>query len=407
MRLTSDGNLLISAGNLGIGQSAPVAKLHIGAETEANLTMQGLFVQGTKAQYASVNGLIQNQLCVYDDTASTAGSGGGISFGANTGSSQRTWLASIEARRDSATNDATNYAGSLVFYTRPAQSPTVERMRITSAGNVGINGTPTYKFDVGINSQTQSATVGSNGLIRNATAADTSPYTQARIIVYGGTSVDTANWGYFAYGADANMRIVYGKIGSASGPSLIFGTTSAIDGTGAFSESMRIDGSGNLLVGKTTTSTGTQGVVLAAGTSSFANSSGTASINMNNIGFGGISMSFQYSGSQKGYIEITSTAVNYVTSSDQRLKTNIVDAPEGNIDSIKVRSFDWLEDGSHQTYGMVAQELLTSAPYAVSQSSNSEDMMGVDYSKLVPMLVKEIQSLRARVAQLETKGELK
>jgi len=31
-------------------------------------------------------------------------------------------------------------------------------------------------------------------------------------------------------------------------------------------------------------------------------------------------------------------------------------------------------------------------------------MMAVDYSKLVPMLVKEIQSLRARVAQLETKG---
>ena len=30
-----------------------------------------------------------------------------------------------------------------------------------------------------------------------------------------------------------------------------------------------------------------------------------------------------------------------------------------------------------------------------------EDMMSVDYSKLVPMLVKEIQSLRARVAQLE------
>jgi len=28
-------------------------------------------------------------------------------------------------------------------------------------------------------------------------------------------------------------------------------------------------------------------------------------------------------------------------------------------------------------------------------------MMGIDYSKLVPMLVKEIQSLRARVAQLE------
>jgi hypothetical protein len=51
---------------------------------------------------------------------------------------------------------------------------------------------------------------------------------------------------------------------------------------------------------------------------------------------------------------------------------------------------------------MVAQELNTVAPEAVSTPEDSEEMMGVDYSKLVPMLVKEIQSLRARVAQLET-----
>ena len=50
---------------------------------------------------------------------------------------------------------------------------------------------------------------------------------------------------------------------------------------------------------------------------------------------------------------------------------------------------------------MVAQELQSVAPEAVSQGETEEDMMGVDYSKLVPMLVKEIQSLRARVAQLE------
>jgi hypothetical protein len=78
---------------------------------------------------------------VYDDTASTAGAGGGISFGANAGSSQRTWIASIESRRDSATNDATNYAGSLVFYTRPAQTPTAERMRITSSGSLLVGTT--------------------------------------------------------------------------------------------------------------------------------------------------------------------------------------------------------------------------------------------------------------------------
>jgi hypothetical protein len=50
---------------------------------------------------------------------------------------------------------------------------------------------------------------------------------------------------------------------------------------------------------------------------------------------------------------------------------------------------------------MIAQELLEVAPEAVSQGETEDVMMGVDYSKLVPMLIKEIQSLRNRVAQLE------
>ena len=67
-----------------------------------------------------------------------------------------------------------------------------------------------------------------------------------------------------------------------------------------------------------------------------------------------------------------------------------------------MRQFDWKVDGEHQKYGMVAQELQGVAPKAVSIPDDPEEMAGVDYSKLVPMLVKEIQSLRARVAQLET-----
>jgi hypothetical protein len=97
----------------------------------------------------------------------------------------------------------------------------------------------------------------------------------------------------------------------------------------------------------------------------------------------------------------TSTAYN--TSSDQRLKENIADADDAGskVDAIQVRQFDWKADGSHQDYGMVAQELMTVAPEAVSVPEDPEDMMGVDYSKLVPMLIKEIQSLRNRVATLE------
>ena len=104
-----------------------------------------------------------------------------------------------------------------------------------------------------------------------------------------------------------------------------------------------------------------------------------------------------------GSISTTGSATAFNTSSDQRLKENIVDAPSASddIDAIQVRSFDWKGDGSHQKYGMVAQELVTVAPSAVSQPEDPEEMMGVDYSKLVPMMLKEIQQLRARVAQLE------
>ena len=68
------------------------------------------------------------------------------------------------------------------------------------------------------------------------------------------------------------------------------------------------------------------------------------------------------------------------------------------IDSLQVRQFDWKSDNSHQRYGFVAQELVTVAPEAVHQPADPEEMMAVDYSKLVPMLVKEIQDLRKRLA---------
>jgi len=114
-------------------------------------------------------------------------------------------------------------------------------------------------------------------------------------------------------------------------------------------------------------------------------------------------ITFYRNGTSTGGISNTGTTTSYNTSSDQRLKDNIVDAPSASddIDAIQVRSFDWKADGSHQKYGMVAQELQSVAPEAVSEGETEDDMMSVDYSKLVPMLVKEIQSLRARVAQLE------
>jgi hypothetical protein len=104
-----------------------------------------------------------------------------------------------------------------------------------------------------------------------------------------------------------------------------------------------------------------------------------------------------------GSITVNASSTAFNTSSDQRLKENIADADDAGskVDAIQVRQFDWIANGSHQDYGMVAQELQSVAPEAVSGDADSDEMMAVDYSKLVPMLVKEIQSLRARVAQLE------
>lgn len=112
---------------------------------------------------------------------------------------------------------------------------------------------------------------------------------------------------------------------------------------------------------------------------------------------------FRRNTAQVGSISVNSTNTAYNTSSDQRLKDNIQDAEDAGskIDLIKVRQFDWKIDGSHQDYGMVAQELHEVAPESVLVPEDSDDMMAVDYSKLVPMLVKEIQTLRSRISALE------
>jgi len=233
-----------------------------------------------------------------------------------------------------------------------------EAMRLTSAGNVGIGTTsPPYKLSVfgsGIHSQ---QTGGEGTLFLSDGTYQTSIASSSNIIRFVG---------------DAGV------------------------------ERMRIDSSGNLLVGTTTAS-----VALSTGTAFLQQSSAGSYMaigHQNGSGSGTSYVYFSYNGSGIGSItQSGTTAVLYNVTSDQRLKINIVDAPDGNIDQIKIRSFDWKSDGSHNTYGVIAQELLEIAPYAVHQPENQDEMMGVDYSKLVPMMIKEIQSLKQRIHTLENK----
>jgi hypothetical protein len=108
----------------------------------------------------------------------------------------------------------------------------------------------------------------------------------------------------------------------------------------------------------------------------------------------------------------SSSAVAFNTSSDERLKENIIDAsPQLDIiKQVQVREFDWKKNGNHQV-GMIAQELNNIIPEVVTVGgeSESENPWAVDYGKLTPYLIKAIQeqqtlieSLTARITALES-----
>lgn len=108
-------------------------------------------------------------------------------------------------------------------------------------------------------------------------------------------------------------------------------------------------------------------------------------------------------GTTTGSISHSGSTTAYNTTSDERIKENITNAPDAGslLDAIQIRSWDFKADGSHWRFGVVAQELLLTVPEAVNVPIDPTMMMGVDYSKLVPLLIKEMQALRGRVAALE------
>ena len=176
------------------------------------------------------------------------------------------------------------------------------------------------------------------------------------------------------------------------------------------SERMRIDDD-DILFGTSSTSLSDAGIKFAntSATHKYAVFTHTASsaneslLYINRQSSDGTAIFFRRANTNVGSISVTTSNTSYNTSSDRRLKSNIEDAASASakIDAIQVRQFDWNADGSHQDYGLIAQELQPIEPLAVTGDADSDEMMGVDYSKLIPMLIKEIQSLRSRVAALE------
>ena len=113
-----------------------------------------------------------------------------------------------------------------------------------------------------------------------------------------------------------------------------------------------------------------------------------------------------------GKITHNDTSTSYDTTSDYRLKEDLKDfSGLDTLSKIKMYDFKW-KDYNQRQQGAIAHELEEIIPYAVTGEKDGTriykgkeipEYQGVDYAKLVPMLVKSVQELEARVKELENK----
>ena len=108
--------------------------------------------------------------------------------------------------------------------------------------------------------------------------------------------------------------------------------------------------------------------------------------------------------------QTSATTVAYNTTSDRRIKENIVDSASGLdlLAKIKVRDYNYIADPNKQTQqGFIAQELYNIYPQAVTVGGEDAKThpWQVDYGKLTPLLVKSVQDLQSENDQLKARAD--
>tara|TARA_B100001939_G_scaffold251865_1_gene218758 strand:- start:777 stop:2336 length:1560 start_codon:yes stop_codon:yes gene_type:complete len=171
-------------------------------------------------------------------------------------------------------------------------------------------------------------------------------------------------------------------------------------------EHMRINSSGVLMV-NTTGAIGPGMIAVKSAASS------TGCLGLQNTSNGGSFVRFANAANNAVIGTITNngdTGTAYNTSSDYRLKENVTDMTDATtrLKQLKPKRFNFksdetntLVDGflAHEVSGIVP-EAITGEKDAVDSEGNPE-YQGIDQSKLVPLLVKTIQELEARITTLE------
>jgi len=192
------------------------------------------------------------------------------------------------------------------------------------------------------------------------------------------------------------------------GADLCFATRGAPDGStiSTSDEKMRIDQNGYVRIGTSASPNSTNSGTLV---------SYNPSDDANRVSVGGVTSSKAiwrwYNGNgQVGHITLNGSATNYSTSSDYRLKENVDYTWNATtrLKQLKPARFNFIADDTNTLVdGFLAHEVSDIVPEAISGEKDAVDddnnavYQGIDQSKLVPLLVKTIQELEARITALE------
>jgi hypothetical protein len=448
-----------SSGNVGIGTSSPAVKLDVagnatvqnGVLTVGKDTVYDAFINTPESMYFNVDSDANstgNRFVWGTDRAGTSGgtewmrldSAGNLGLGVTpsawrTNSGERAiqiggnYPATLHADGggyfDIGSNYYLNSSGNFIYtasgsatryYMAGGGATSAHVWQVSSSGTAGN----AITF-------TQAMTLDASGNLGIGTSSPSSFDGSARRLVVGDGS---ANQGISIYGSStANLFFAKGTTGTDPYVGFInytFATNVMAFNTNA-AERMRIDSSGNLLVGTTTASgygnhelrasqTGAgNGAVVAYNSSSSDNATGlnvlkgsaTTSSSARFVQFyannGGTAMG--------GIVGNGASNAQFSAISDAREKTNIqlISGSLNKILALKPSSFDWIATNEHTPAGFIAQEVQTIFPEFVVENMSNEGqeqrygLTGGMTGGIIPHLVKAIQEQQALIQDLTTR----
>ena len=164
---------------------------------------------------------------------------------------------------------------------------------------------------------------------------------------------------------------------------------------------MRIQSTGSVNIGTKTEANGSTG-----GCTFSADSSNRRNFICATTGSGTLELiEFRNPNGTVGTIKTSGSSTSYATSSDYRLKENVNYTWDATtrLKQLKPARFNFKADADITLDGFLAHEVSSVVPQAISGEKDGEKMQEIDHSKLVPLLVKTIQELEARIKVLEDK----